>query len=161
MHTMVPTAGKPGDSRVLVLEIRDKENSKLDGMREGSKMGRRCETSSMEILAKRPLMCVQYMMALYCYDEYTDQGNERFVQQATDIVNDTLRYLSMPRPVGEDPIGPLARCSNSASPSRLFGIYRWSRYSDFGNAQSPYLHQRFNSASSTSTRLTWMPGTVR
>lgn len=48
-----------GDSRVLVLEIRDKENTELDGMRKGSKMGR-CETSGMEILAKRPLMFVPY-----------------------------------------------------------------------------------------------------
>jgi hypothetical protein len=55
MHTMVPTSGKPGNSRVLVLEMRDKENSGLDGMREESTM-RRCETYSMEILAKVPLM---------------------------------------------------------------------------------------------------------
>jgi hypothetical protein len=52
---MVPTSRKPGDSRVLVLEMRDKENSGLDGMREESEM-RRCETYSMEILAKVPLM---------------------------------------------------------------------------------------------------------
>jgi hypothetical protein len=52
---MVLTTGKPGDSRVLVVEMRDKENSGLDGMRKESKV-RRCETYSMEILAKVPSM---------------------------------------------------------------------------------------------------------
>jgi hypothetical protein len=52
---MVPTSRKPGDSRVLVLEMRDRGDSRLDGMREGSKMRRR-ETYGIKILAKRQLM---------------------------------------------------------------------------------------------------------
>ncbi|KAJ6537518.1 terpenoid synthase [Mycena vulgaris] len=46
-----------------------------------------------------------FMAALYCFDEYTDQGDEEFVQQAADIVKDALRNPHKPRPEGEFPIG--------------------------------------------------------
>ncbi|KAJ6543023.1 terpenoid synthase [Mycena capillaripes] len=50
-----------------------------------------------------------FMAALYCFDEYTDQGDEVFVQQAAEIVKDALRNPQKPRPEGEFPVGEVFR----------------------------------------------------
>ncbi|KAJ7908006.1 terpenoid synthase [Mycena leptocephala] len=50
-----------------------------------------------------------FMAALYCFDEYTDQGDEVFVRQAADIVKDALRNPFKFRPEGEIPIGEVFR----------------------------------------------------
>jgi hypothetical protein len=50
-----------------------------------------------------------FMAALYCFDEYTDQGDEAFVRQAADIVKDALRNPLKSRSEGEMPIGEVFR----------------------------------------------------
>ncbi|KAJ7836226.1 isoprenoid synthase domain-containing protein [Mycena olivaceomarginata] len=50
-----------------------------------------------------------FMAALYCFDEYTDQGDEAFVRQAADIVKDALRNPFKSRSEGEMPIGEVFR----------------------------------------------------
>ncbi|KAJ7104964.1 terpenoid synthase [Mycena epipterygia] len=50
-----------------------------------------------------------FMAALYCFDEYTDQGDEEFVRQAADVVKDALRSPYKARSEGEFPIGEIFR----------------------------------------------------
>ncbi|KAJ7204178.1 isoprenoid synthase domain-containing protein [Mycena pura] len=50
-----------------------------------------------------------FMAALYCFDEYTDQGDEAFVRQAADAAKDALRNPFKSRPEGEMPIGEVFR----------------------------------------------------
>ncbi|KAJ6483063.1 hypothetical protein DFH09DRAFT_949916 [Mycena vulgaris] len=61
-----------------------------------------------------------FMAALYCFDQYTDQGDEEFVQQATDIVKDALRNPHKPRPEGEFPIGEVFRQCVIIFPSFIY-----------------------------------------
>ncbi|KAJ7256645.1 terpenoid synthase [Mycena rebaudengoi] len=50
-----------------------------------------------------------FMAALYCFDEYTDQGDEVFVRQAAHFVKDALRNPSKSRLEREMPIGEVFR----------------------------------------------------
>jgi hypothetical protein len=83
------------------------------------------------------------MAALYCFDEYTDQGDEVFVRQAADIVKDALRNPFKFRPEGEIPIGEVFRQWVISSPH--LSTHPHPEYSGSWHERFPSPMYRFNS----------------
>ncbi|KAF8175946.1 terpenoid synthase [Mycena galopus ATCC 62051] len=106
-----------------------------------------------------------FMAALYCFDEYTDQGDEVFVRQAAEIVKGALRNPLKPRPAGEFPIGEifrqfLARTVSTCTPAVQERIVETQclamdgqlqqcldRYNNFARNSEDYLAIRLHSSS--------------
>jgi hypothetical protein len=49
------------------------------------------------------------MILFYAFDEYTDIENGAGAQGIRDILTDAIHHPDKPRPVGEVPLGELAR----------------------------------------------------